>query len=204
MNKLTSLFNKFTGSSPAEKKIDGDKEMESRFLVDEKDPIELKFVKQFSGAEGKFFFCESTTEFKEVMDQLFELNNWEYPFCTDSSIAHSLESHLTAITKSVDQSDCFITSCEFLIADEGGIMITEKHMEGKRLSELPQVLIIVANISQIVNKIGDGLRGIKTKYLNNFPSKITTLKGPNRVHKKRDSKIGSHEPKDIYLILLDE
>ena len=69
--------------------------------------------------------------------------------------------------------------------------------------------ILVSNeiydeISQIVDEIGDGLKGIKSRYSNNLPSKITTLKGPNRQNKQTDSNIGSHDPKEIYLILLDD
>lgn len=202
MNKIATLLSRITGSSTQSKDIS--QKIDKKFIVNETDPLEIKFAKHFSGAAGKFFFCESTDEFKSTILEMFKSNEWKNPFYSDASFLDTINDILPKKSVSIDNCDCFFTTCEFLIAIEGSIMITAKHMSGKRLSELPKDFVVIAKISQIVDEIGDGLRGIKDRYSNNLPSKITTLKGPNRHLKQTDSKIGSHDPKEIYLVLLDD
>ena len=202
MNKIATLLSRITGSS--KKSTETSKKVDEKFIVNEKDPLEIKFAKHFSVAGGKFFFCESTDEFKSIISEMFQSNEWKNPFFSDTSLLDTINDILPKKSVTADNCDCFLTTCEFLIATEGSIMITAKHMSGKRLSQLPKDFVVIAKISQIVNEIGDGLRGIKDRYSNNLPSKITTLKGPNRHLKQTDSKIGSHDPKEIYLVLLDD
>ena len=59
MSKLANLFNKITGGIPLDKAKENEEKEDSKFLVYKSDPIEIKFAKHFSSAEGKFFFCES-------------------------------------------------------------------------------------------------------------------------------------------------
>ena len=54
-----------------------------------------------------------------------------------------------------------MSTCEYLIADDGSILICSKQLAENKLNELPENMVIFSKTSQIVENIGDGLRGIK-------------------------------------------
>ena len=83
-------------------------------------------------------------------------------------------------------------------------MISENQTHGKKLKDLPDVFIVIAKTSQIVENLRAGLTGIRAKYKGNIPSNITTIKGPN--HRDEANEMASETAcvKDIYLLLIED
>jgi len=79
-------------------------------------------------------------------------------------------------TKRVSDSTYFLTTCEYLIADDGSLLISSNQIAEKKLHELPANFVIYATTSQLVESIGEGLRGIKDKNRQKIPTNITTIK----------------------------
>ncbi|MEN8768538.1 MAG: LUD domain-containing protein, partial [Candidatus Arcticimaribacter sp.] len=69
----------------------------------------------------------------------------------------------------------FVMHCEYLIANKGAILICNRQIQEKKLSDLPQNLIIIATSNDFKNDVSEAMSAINQKYKNNLPSNITTL-----------------------------
>ena len=74
----------------------------------------------------------------------------------------------------------------------------------KELKELPQNFVIFATTSQIVNNIGEGLRGIKKKHTGQIPTNITTIKNFEPKEGAKDFMSYGSSAKNLYLLLLED
>ena len=68
-----------------------------------------------------------------------------------------------------------ITNCEFIIADQGKVMLSSEQIKNKKISNLPKELIIISYTSQIVRRINDAMRSLTKKYKDKIPSNISTI-----------------------------
>ena len=73
----------------------------------------------------------------------------------------------------------------------------------KKLHELPSNFVIYATTSQMVESIGEGLRGIKSKNREKIPTNITTIKHFKTAEDKDFLTYGSSS-KNLYLLLLED
>ena len=94
-------------------------------------------------------------------------------------------------------------SSEYLIAEKGSILVWSNQIKEKKLNDLPDNFVILATTSQLVGSIGEGLRGIKNKYMSNIPSNITTIKHFQVLEEKDFLSYGSSS-KNLYLLLLED
>ena len=96
-----------------------------------------------------------------------------------------------------------ITSCEFLVARTGSIVISSRQTSGRRLAIFSSTHIVVAYTSQLVRDVKDALEGIKNKYGDQLPSMITTITGPSiTADIERTLILVSHGPKEEYVFLV--
>ena len=95
------------------------------------------------------------------------------------------------------------TTCEYLISNDGSILISSNQIAEKKLKDLPKNFIVFASTSQIVQSIGEGLQGIKAKNKKNIPSNITTIKHFKVDEENNFLSYGSSS-KNLYLILLED
>ena len=79
--------------------------------------------------------------------------------------------------KNSNAEECqgIITSCEYIIADQGKILLSSKQIKNKKPNNFPNELIIISYTSQIVLRINDAMRAITKKYSTKTPSNITTI-----------------------------
>ena len=94
-------------------------------------------------------------------------------------------------------------TCEYLIADDGSLLISSNQIAEKKLKDLPPNFIIYATTSQFVENIGEGLRGIKNKNREKIPTNITTIKHFKALEDKDFLTYGSSS-KNLYLLLLED
>lgn len=177
---------------------------ENPFAPKPQDPVDLTFVKNFTLSGGKFLYCESEAEALSNIRNITQENKLGRIFCQEDALRSLLsEAGVREFPDSTAQCDAMCTSCEYLVAFNGGIMISSKQTGGKKLEDLPHLYIAVARTSQLVEKLGQGLSGIREKYKGNIPSQITTIKGPIK-----ESANGEHQmspaQKDIYLLLIED
>ena len=106
-------------------------------------------------------------------------------------------------TEVINEGHFLFTTCEYLIANDGSILISSNQIAEKKLNELPKNFIVLATTSQIVKTIGEGLHGIKAKNKKNIPTNITTIKHFKAAEDDNFLSYGSSS-KNLYLLLLED
>ena len=98
-----------------------------------------------------------------------------------------------------------MTTCEFLVATDGSLLICAEQIKSHKVNDLPQNFIVFAKISQFTDTLSLGLNGIKSKYPKNLPTNITTIKNFNSEEKENTNFLtyGS-SAKNLYLLLLED
>ncbi len=200
-----SLFRKIFGS----KSDSSDKELKSndrgKYMPEIKLPIDERFTINFKANGGKFLYCEDLDEIFQNLQNIIIENDWTYKkaLLLDSNLEDKFKDSNLKATKKISESTFFLTTCENLIANDGSLLISSKHIFEKKLPELPVNFIVFATTSQIVENIGEGLRGIKTKNREKIPTNITTIKHFKSGDDKDFLSYGS-SAKNLYLLLLED
>ena len=105
-------------------------------------------------------------------------------------------------SSSLEDSKCFITDCENLIAIDGSILISSNQIHEKKLKEFPDSLIILSDTMKLKNTISEGLSEIKSKS-KSIPTNITTIKNFDMIKEDKDFLSYGTSSKNLYLILLE-
>jgi len=201
-----SLFRKiFNPKSKSDKGQDNQENSDrGKYMPDVKLPTDERFMLNFKNNGGKFLYCENEQEVIDAFDNILLENDWyEQPTCCfDPNLKKKFDKFNLEFNQSVD-SAFFLSTCEYLIANDGSILISSNQIKEKRFNELPQNFIILASTSQLVDNIGEGLRGIKFNNKERIPSNITTIKSFETQKEGNFMSYGS-STKNLYLMLLED
>jgi|SRR6188768_216727 L-lactate dehydrogenase complex protein LldG len=174
---------------------------ESVFQPQQQDLV-VEFAEQFTALQGKFIFCLDQNELIESFHKLCYQNQWAKIYCKEETWQQILPPN--SLYDDIITCDASVTSCEFLIARTGGIVMTSVH-QGRIPSVYAPVHVCVATTSQLVYDIKDGLNGLKDKYHQYLPSLITFATGPSRTADiEKTLVVGVHGPKEVYCFVIDD
>ena len=200
MNFFNNLFKGNSSRRISEK----DQEREqSKFMPKVKVAIEEKFIVNFIDNGGKFLYSENYNELNENLSLILKENSWvkEDLLIINNKIKSNYKLP-NSIKVNQENSKCFVTDCENLIADDGSILISSNQIQEKNLSDFPSNLIILSETTKFKNSIGEGLAEIKSKS-KKIPSNITTIKNFQISQEKNFLSYGT-SAKNLYLILLEK
>ncbi len=200
-----SLFRKIFGlksDQSTEEIKSGDR---GKYMPEIKLPIDEKFTINFKANGGKFLYCENLNEIFQNLQNIIEENEWDDKnvLILDINLKDKFKNSDLQPTTKISESTFFLTTCENLIANDGSLLISSKQIFEKKLPELPVNFIVFATTSQIVENIGEGLRGIKFKNKQKIPTNITTIKHFKSGDDKDFLSYGS-SAKNLYLLLLED
>jgi len=199
-----SLFRKIFGSSnDSQDQIQNDER--SKYMPEIKLPIDERFTINFKANGGKFLYCEDLNEVNQNLTSILQENEWndKKVLLLDDRLAEKFSSFNFEISKSISDCTYFLTTCEYLISNDGSLLISSNQIAEKRLKELPSNFIIFATTSQFVETISEGLKGIKEKNREKLPTNITTIKHFKACDDKDFLSYGSSS-KNLYLLLLED
>lgn len=199
-----SLFRKIFGKKTADpnQNIHGDGR--SKYMPEIELPIDERFTIQFKANGGKFLYSIDQSEVNENLRNIIVENGWEDEkvFMIDKRLEKKFKSFNFNTTKSVKEGTFFLTTCEYLVANDGSLLISSNQIKEKKLKELPDNFIIFATTSQIVENISEGLRGIKNNK-STIPTNITTIKH-FKINEENDFLSYGSSSKNLYLLLLED
>ena len=200
MNFFNNLFK--GNSSKRISKEDQERE-QSKFMPKVKVAIEERFIINFIDNGGKFLYSENYNELNKNLDLILKENSWvkEDLLITNNKIKSNYKLP-NSIKVNQENSKCFVTDCENLIADDGSILISSNQIEEKNLSDFPNNLIILSETTKFKNSISEGLAEIKSKS-KKIPSNITTIKN-FQISQEKDFLSYGTSAKNLYLILLEK
>jgi len=174
---------------------------ESVFQPQQQDLV-VEFAEQFTALQGKFVFCLDQKELVESFNKLCYQNQWTKIYCEEEKwkgIVPPNSSHNDIVS-----CEASITSCEFLIARTGSIVMSSVH-QGRIPSVYAPVHVCIATTSQLVYDLKDGLNGLKNKYRQYLPSLITFATGPSRTADiEKTLVVGVHGPKEVYCFVIED
>lgn len=180
-------------------------EERGKYMPEIKLPIDEQFTINFKANGGKFLYCEDMQEVNNSLKNILMENNWDDKnvLIFDERLDQLFKDFNFNTTKKVSESTFFFSTCEYLISDDGSLLISSNQIAEKKLKELPTNFIIYATTSQFVQNIGEGLRGIKGKNKDKIPTNITTIKHFKTIEDKDFLTYGSSS-KNLYLLLLED
>ena len=199
-----SLFRKIFGlKNTPEDNIKS--EERGKYMPEIKLPIDEQFTINFKANGGKFLYCENMQEIQDSLNSILKENNWQDAkvLLFDDRLDELFNDLNFNKTMRISESTYFFSTCEYLISDDGSLLISSNQIAEKKLKELPDNFIIYATTSQFVQNIGEGLRGIKGKNRDKIPTNITTIKHFKTVEDKDFLTYGSSS-KNLYLLLLED
>tara|TARA_B100001079_G_scaffold69710_1_gene59469 strand:- start:604 stop:1215 length:612 start_codon:yes stop_codon:yes gene_type:complete len=200
---LNFFNNLFKGNSSRRISKEDQEREQSKFMPKVKVAIEERFIINFIDNGGKFLYSENYNELNENLSLILKENNWvkEDLLITNNKIKSNYKLP-NSIKVNQENSKCFVTDCENLIADDGSILISSNQIEEKNLSDFPSNLIILSETTKFKNSIGEGLAEIKSKS-KKIPSNITTIKN-FQISQEKDFLSYGTSAKNLYLILLEK
>ncbi len=164
--------------------------------------LEMLFAEEFINLKGKFAFCLNEEDAKNQIQLLFAQQKWTKIYSGEKE----LSSFINPLLKSDILHDCdaAITSCHYLIARTGAILLSSAQDNGRTASVYAPVHICIAYSDQLVFDTRDALNLMKENYGNKLPSSMTFAAGPSRTADiEKTLVIGIHGPKEVYVFLID-
>lgn len=176
-----------------------------KYMPEVKLPADERFTINFNANGGKFLYCENLQEINDSFQNILSENNWtdKTALILDDRLTRKFEGFQLKTSKNPSDATFFFSTCEYLISDDGSLLISSNQIAEKKLKELPSNFIIFATTSQFVETIGEGLKGIKEKNKSKIPTNITTIKHFKTVEDKDFMTYGSSS-KNLYLLLLED
>ncbi|MDT0559325.1 LUD domain-containing protein [Ichthyenterobacterium sp. W332] len=199
-----SLFRKIFGFKERSEETIKNEER-GKYMPEIKLPIDERFTINFKANGGKFLYCENMQEVNDSLTAIIQENEWvdKDVLIIDDRLNDLFTSANLKPTKNTYSSTYFFSTCEYLISDDGSLLISSNQIAEKKLKELPENFVIYATTSQFVENIGEGLKGIKSKNKSKIPTNITTIKHFKSNDNKDFLTYGSSS-KNLYLLLLED
>lgn len=183
-------------------------DLEAKFYGELDESLALNFAQEFTNLGGKFIYCEDEEDLKTILKSFAAEEEIQPLFCIEPSLKKILSNiEISFSDKPEDFKDLHsaITSCEFLIARFGSVMVSSGLSSGRRLNFYPEKHLVVAYASQLVPETKDALIGMREKYNGSLPSMITQISGASRTADiEKTLVMGMHGPKEIYVFFVDD
>ncbi|REC48911.1 hypothetical protein DRF67_04970 [Chryseobacterium pennipullorum] len=159
--------------------------------------LDYKFAQLFTHSGGFFNYCADEAEALQTLNQIIKIEGIGNLFCWDKELQNFLNVVKSAYTSELQSSnDAAFITCEYLIAYDGRIMLSHNNILHYHSSRLPDKIIIIANVSQIVNNLNDAMGKIKR---NGNIKNLTSISGSQS---KMDSSSNSNTK--LFLLLLED
>lgn len=179
--------------------------LDSVFVQPDGDLVDV-FKTQLDNIAGNCFVVNDESELNKELSSLITDSNWNSYYCNEPSLKSIFESNegLQTIEQvSVpDNVDICITLCEALVARTGSVLVSSV-VDNRKAFAAPEIHIVVAFESQLVQDVNIALRNLKKKYIEKIPSQVTIITGPSRTADIEKTLIlGAHGPKKLAVFLI--
>lgn len=198
MGIFSKLKNSLTGGAKGDSE-----EQKSKFAPEEEKPLDLKFVERFTEGGGNFYYCLNESEAYQVLEQYAAENELPGFFiCSEELYSASDYVSLPTTRENDGQFPAVLSTCEALIAFNGGIMIHSHLTGGRKLSDLPKHHVLFGYTKQIVNTLRDGMELINHRYRENRPNHISVIRAPHDEHVELAA-ADPNKDRNVLLILIE-
>lgn len=159
--------------------------------------LEQCFKTELETVAGLCVLCNSQEEVFELIKQ----EQFKDLFCKETALINGLTQY--GIAYSDNENDFLnmqtaISSCEFLIARTGTVVISTRSETGRRPISFAPNHIVIARKEQLLAYPEEALQKLQKKYGNSLPSMISFVSGPSRTADiEKTLVLGAHGPKSL-------
>ncbi len=159
--------------------------------------LDYKFAQLFTHSGGFFNYCADEAEALQTLNQIIKIEGIRSVFCCDTELRSFLDVVKTQYSSDLElYNDAALITCEYLIAYDGRIMLSHNNIKHFHSSRLPEKIIVMANISQIVSNLNEAMSKIKR---NGNVKNLTSISGSQN---KLDAP--SKNNTKLFLLLLED
>lgn len=204
-----SIFDKIFGKNKAVTEENESQNERSKFMPEVKLPLDEQFIHHFTNQGGRLLYSLDESEVQANFEDILVEHDFfeKTAMCFDDQLTNRFSDYNLDFNRKDHNSEIFLTTCQYIIADKGAILFSSNQIKESKLIDLPKTFIVLASTSQIVETIGEGLRGIKHNSNKSIPSNITTLQNFQEVINVANEKdLSRYElpHKRCYLILIED
>ena len=159
--------------------------------------LDYKFAQLFTHSGGYFNYCADEAEALQALNSIVKLEHVKSAFCCDEDLQNFLNVLKVPYTDNLELvNDTAFITCEYLIAFDGRIMLSFNNIKHFPASSLPERIIIMANMSQIVPALNEAMMKVKRR---GTLKNLTSISG-------NISKLDSPTPNNtkLFLLLLED
>lgn len=159
--------------------------------------LDYKFAQLFTHSGGFFNYCADEAEALQTLNQILKIEGVNSVFCCDKDLQNFLNVVKMSHTPQLEvANDAAFITCEYLIAYDGRIMLSHNNILHYHSSRLPSKIVVMANVSQIVNNLNDAMGKIKRS------GNIKNLTSISGNHSKLDTATNNNTK--LFLLLLED
>lgn len=176
----------------------------NKYLEPEKGPLDVQFAREFTEATGKFLYCEHEADLVESLHRLSLEYNWTTVYAREEKVISVLTRADIDFDREDRKADAFVSTCAFLSAYDGGIVVSSEQTGGEQLNCFPSTHVVIAYTSQLHKNLSEGMRWLKSKS-KEIPTNITNvqvnkLENASGIRREYDPAI--HH--DVFLLLVED
>lgn len=159
--------------------------------------LDYKFAQLFTHSGGYFNYCSDEAEALQVLNKIVKTEHIESVYCCDEDLKNFMDVINVPFTPQLEShNDAAFITCEYLMAYDGRIMLSHNNIQHYHSSQLPEKIILMANVSQIVANLSDAMMRVKRrgtlKNLTSISGNQSKLDSPNKHNTK------------LFLLLLED
>lgn len=194
MSFFQDIFNKLLGK---------EEEKEQKGLLEYGDQLkntdlDYKFAQLFTRSGGIFNYCGDESEALSILNKIIKVEQIKSVFCCDEDLQKFLNVMNMPYTCYLDaQNDTAFITCEYLIAYDGKIMLSYNNILHFNSLHLPDKIIVMASVSQIVENSSKAMMKIKRR--NDLVKNLTSISGG-----KSQLDYSDRKNTKIFLLLLED
>jgi L-lactate dehydrogenase complex protein LldG len=170
------------------------------------------FQRQCADLKTNLVRCADLTVATEQLAEIAKAEGWKliahHPNALLNGLVRDsglqiLEVNASISTTELETASAGITSCDALVAQTGGVLLTARSAGGRALSVLPPHHVVVAHESQLLPDLPAAFDLLQQRYGGKFPSFCTFITGPSRTADiERMLVLGAHGPKKLTILLI--
>ena len=170
---------------------------------------EIAFAEALALVNGNFIFNSDEEEFAANLKSFLDSRNLDSLHCYEPNLQKILnENGVFCFNAREEFNICEtgITTCEFLLARLGSIMVSSRQPCGRKGFIFPSVHIVVAWRDQLVYDLKDAFAALKIKYAEKgMPSMVSVITGPSRTADiEKTLVMGAHGPEELFVFFIDK
>jgi L-lactate dehydrogenase complex protein LldG len=175
---------------------------------DMEETADITFAKGLNEAGGHFIYCASEMEFLQNLLALIREKAMGEIFAAEPVLVEFLQAGKVPYVTGEEPFSSVksgLTTCEFLVARNGSIMVSSALGSGRRLMIFPEVHMVIAFASQLVPDLKEALVQLKKKYEAGMPSLVSLITGPSRTADiEKTLVMGAHGPRELYVFFIED